>query len=1028
MPMEKLRQTTQRILDILDSEDWSKTDEFDQLTTAYAEACKQLNGRLEMCLKQLMQGDIDNAVNTWKENPPIPQAVKLLNFNRRAEWDELCDLYQLPQAPQIREERFLQLKEKLEEHKDIEPLLKKYRGKVHRGSTEEKLSLLRQIYKKSPEKTVWEKELVKLEKQRLREITASTKDAILNENRKTLDALHRELIDPQWKVSPDKTVLTKIEAKRAEFHKADLRKRADALLKEIAIAYSEFDLNNVLNLLNQWDKLVEDPLFSPVENDKTQIKDAREWADEESHRIRREEKCDKLFKLFTKAIDEHAFELAQKHKTQLENEDYEIPEHILNRFRSLEEEDKLARDRAFKQRILIAVCLLLLLGVGAWIGVNAYVNQRKIDKYVSEVSNHLTQGKLGTAENILAELKSDNPKTSDDPDVIRVVNELARKKAIEEKRKKRLRKSFADLETMQNSNFPDEEAAGKVFIRAEKIVKTPEEQARLNEIKVVYDSIKNERQTKRDREFLDKSEQVLRFVRNDLLSKNPADNFKAYNARLAELTQQAEEIYSAEKISAPLKREQSKILRKMISNAASRYQEARSRVEKMHTMLADIWTNTVPLEKYEKRIELFLQEFVAEEKAVGFQQVIKLMPYFKGAAVLKNFSPYSADKSQIIKFRNRLDNYPHSVWLEDYKLYATWMLKLIENTEKVKEGVKKLKDAPVFSDDCSKLYRYRFANRKGFVAAYIIQLFENKSRDEHFRYYGYEVEDRTMELPGIKNHAVRQFIGSGEGYSWSVIQGYEGEPATGDRNLKCVLHGDNFSPVQIEHAAIADRIALHVAEADAEELELVLLDELNFLVNTDKMALRVKLITIRHLLTLLRDIAGEEGAEYYTSYIDDIDEFAEVLGERDWVKAEIDKDKASHIMVFLDRLPDFYKKRYRECCKRLVLQVALNRLVHPVGVVKADYELEFTSDLFSNMADEIWILDVDHDESSARFKIVGRDGKIDPRFRSLLFKGQPIFSPLDGRSTADLAEKLQNKYLFLEQKANWPRAWPVNAR
>ena len=1021
------RGVVERITEILDSEDWTQTNEFAELATEYATACTRMNERLAECRTHVDNGDFDAAQEAWDKAPKLTATVAMLDFPRAKDWRELCELYELSIAPSVDVALFNELRTRLQEQERLEPLLKKYRAVVHRGSTVEKLELLRLIHEKTEEKSVWKKELEKIERQRFRELADGAKKAIIGADRDSLEIFYRELMNTQWTVVPDERVLRKTRRELDKLCIRDLRKQADATLRELAEAYGDFDLDATTRLITEWDELCDEPLFEPEDTDATQVEDARNWALEEHESARRQARCDKHLSLLTQALEDHEFEDARKCMLKLEHEAYQIPEHLQQRFKALESEHELKQSRTFTLRLAMFAIAALLLAIAGFMAVNAYVKQRRIHHYVAEISACLKSGSIESARELLNKIEAGEPDLLASPKLARMVGEVANGEAGEAKRLARFEEMMAELKALNASNFEDENAAKNAFIQAQEMARLNDERARVAEVRVVFDKISGERQKVRDEAYVKACNELMKSIEQRLLIRNLEDDVAAYGRHLDELSAELLALVDADGISEDLKKEYDSALYSMINGAARRYNDAKSKRKKIDSMLAEMWNHLTPLDEYEKHLDSFLQAFVTEKEAEGLQQVMRKMQYYRAAAMLQEFSPTTATEKQVHELAKRMEEHPQCIWRDDFEVYSNTAESLLPNFAAAKETVESLESAPDFNPKYGKLFLYRFEDRQGRVVSKLLKDVQSYSAGDSYQYVGQLIDDRETFESGRQDGTAATFKGDGSGFSWRMARANDADQKNNEK-LKCVLHAENFAPAKLRHAEVAKRIVFGLKDVPEEEFEAFILKQVTTIIESPCMAARVKLIAIRHLLSVLETVCSEDAKSYYATHVRNIDDICQRIGETDWIKAELDANTSKTMYEFLDGLPDFYQDRERAVADYNVRQHALGRMLTPVGVVAEPGQVKFASPELHGKANELWILDVDVENNAVRFVIVGEHGRLDENHRELQQRGVPLFSPLDERSTKALAEKLKRANSHLRETKNWPVSWPINAR
>ena len=241
--MQKERQVVAQINAFLDSSDWTNSPVSREILAAYTECCVAANRRLEQCSMLLGSRKTAEAVNQAERDPSLFEIVPLLNFPRLAQFLELCDWYDWPMPPQLNMAVFEQLKSASAgmSESGLTELVTEYRRIARGGDPLEKVRLLRKIAALDPGNPEWRQNQKQLETELLPDLIDRAKAAIEQEDFTALADLQRELTHPELQIAVPEIVLEKIRRVLDGHRRAELRKRAAAILEEVNQAYSAFE-------------------------------------------------------------------------------------------------------------------------------------------------------------------------------------------------------------------------------------------------------------------------------------------------------------------------------------------------------------------------------------------------------------------------------------------------------------------------------------------------------------------------------------------------------------------------------------------------------------------------------------------------------------------------------------------------------------------------------------------------------------------------------------------------------------------
>ncbi len=125
--MPDYHQIVHQIRGIVQSSDQTRNERLEQLAADHAAACGEVNQRLGRCQWLLQQGLRSEAIQLADSEPRLLDAVAVLDFRERAEWDELVGIYGLAAAPSLMVEAAGFLNEAYAQEEPLQALLVKHR-------------------------------------------------------------------------------------------------------------------------------------------------------------------------------------------------------------------------------------------------------------------------------------------------------------------------------------------------------------------------------------------------------------------------------------------------------------------------------------------------------------------------------------------------------------------------------------------------------------------------------------------------------------------------------------------------------------------------------------------------------------------------------------------------------------------------------------------------------------------------------------------------------------------------------------
>ncbi len=482
--MQKERQVVAQINAFLDSSDWTNSPVSREILAAYTECCVAANRRLEQCSMLLGSRKTAEAVNQAERDPSLFEIVPLLNFPRLAQFLELCDWYDWPMPPQLNMAVFEQLKSASSgmSESGLTELVTEYRRIARGGDPLEKVRLLRKIAALDPGNPEWRQNQKQLETELLPDLIDRAKAAIEQEDFTALADLQRELTHPELQIAVPEIVLEKIRRVLDGHRRAELRKRAAAILEEVNQAYSAFEQERLEKALTRWESLCGDDRYEPEPEELVQIEDAGKWLREKQREEAERQACAATRKRLEFLLDSDASrdEIEREYATLAAYEE-PIPDYLADRmemYRQLCESDERHR-RILRTVKLIAVCaagLLILGGVG-YVVLSIRIENAQAEKLRAAIES----GKLLEAQSVLKSIEENYPIIADGAKITELRGELSRMAYDINTRREDFLARIAEIDEELEKEFPDASYIESKFADCEKLVYFEEDRRALAE-------------------------------------------------------------------------------------------------------------------------------------------------------------------------------------------------------------------------------------------------------------------------------------------------------------------------------------------------------------------------------------------------------------------------------------------------------------------------------------------------------------------------------------------------------------------
>jgi hypothetical protein len=168
-----------RIRGLLQAVDQTRTPELEALAASYARECGEAARRLSRCHRLLQQGLRSEAIQLAEIEPRLLDVIADLDFPERADWDELIQIYGLPDAARFPIESASFLNEAYAEEDPIQDLLRTHRRlALARGPLRARIEVMRKLAAQDANNPIWQEDLRTFEKARFRGIQSDAEDAV----------------------------------------------------------------------------------------------------------------------------------------------------------------------------------------------------------------------------------------------------------------------------------------------------------------------------------------------------------------------------------------------------------------------------------------------------------------------------------------------------------------------------------------------------------------------------------------------------------------------------------------------------------------------------------------------------------------------------------------------------------------------------------------------------------------------------------------------------------------------------------
>ncbi len=422
--MPDYHQIVDQIRAFVEATDQTRTPVLDELAKAYAEACAEVSQRLVKCQRLLQQGLRSEAIQLAEVQPRLLDSVALLDFPERGAWDELVQMYGLPEAARFRVEVAAFLNEAYAQEDPLQDLLRTHRRlALTRGPVKARIGVMRKLAAQDPNNPVWTEDLRIFEKTRFQQIQLEAADAAKRHDVGTVGHLLGELEAPNWQEPPPQVLVQGLRKVDAKFR----GQQNLAILTEL-----ECQLNNAFELSNpiggrlahdRWFTVVHSFQLSPKDPIHARVEAALSWLDEQD----RLDEADRQHEAATQTLLQALDDPKRIGPAALEAMGNAVLGHGSGMSESLQKRylDRLWGEHAafarWKQRIFAgSVAAVVLVASLGFVAIRQQTRRNDAVQAATVVSDMLELSELEQAGEFLKKLAAADPGLLDYPELVDV--------------------------------------------------------------------------------------------------------------------------------------------------------------------------------------------------------------------------------------------------------------------------------------------------------------------------------------------------------------------------------------------------------------------------------------------------------------------------------------------------------------------------------------------------------------------------------------------------------------------------------
>lgn len=279
--MPELHQIVDQIRGIVQSNDQTRSALIDRLSSAYAQACGEVNQRLGRCHRLLQQGLRSEAIQLAESEPKLLDASAVLDFPERSAWDELVAIYNLTPAPRIQVDAAQFLNQAYAEQEPLADLLRNHRRlALQRAPLRSRIAVIRQLAAQDANNLIWVDDLRTFEQARFREIQDEAAQAVQAREAGRLAKLIEELQGQAWSEPPPKALLPRLAKADAELRGQQTRTALAEVEGRLGEAFNARDPILGRSARNTWVKIASTTALGPDDPIRKRVQPVLDWLEE----------------------------------------------------------------------------------------------------------------------------------------------------------------------------------------------------------------------------------------------------------------------------------------------------------------------------------------------------------------------------------------------------------------------------------------------------------------------------------------------------------------------------------------------------------------------------------------------------------------------------------------------------------------------------------------------------------------------------------------------------------------------------
>jgi len=414
-----------------------------QAAEDYAEACVEVNRRLQEIHHLIRAGERSEAVRRAEMPPRLFDVLEILDFPDRDAWVDICTLKRLPTPPDLLLNYLSELNDAYQIEEGLSGLLRQHRTlALAQAPLHKRLAVLRELVRAEPENPVWQEDVKVFESYWLETLQREVLERLKAEDLKTLQEILHQLENGAWVQRPPASLVAQCRSAVESLQAKIFRQEIEEIARLVNQALADRDMLRMEEYLRLWEeRAAANPQWVDVEL-RAQVAEATSHRRQLERQREEERQRRQLLTEFESLLaGSHSLRTLEHHYAQLAARGVTIPDVLHQRYEQITRE---LRRRAAFRRLLALVGLagsVIVIILVVWQAQARMVENRRVADAVTAVENLLADGKLDEAEKYLADFKERHPALTQHSQFVAIEQKVGESRAAETKR----RETLADL-------------------------------------------------------------------------------------------------------------------------------------------------------------------------------------------------------------------------------------------------------------------------------------------------------------------------------------------------------------------------------------------------------------------------------------------------------------------------------------------------------------------------------------------------------------------------------------------------------